>query len=184
MTMSAAFALRTTPEIKAAAKSLVALWPHVTLRHNEKGLGLGSINEALNTLAVMGMAEIVTVLDEKIDELKPQLDCVQDMARFLMDNPAAQRVEEFNFPPLSPENQVLATLSDINTNLDDDGDWGGDYPTDMSEALQNLVGELLGINNYLKDPVTRGPLNSTMARLQEGLSACVEAKGALQRCLR
>ena len=42
MTTTAAFALRTTPEIKAAAKSLVALWPHVTLRHNEKGLGLGS----------------------------------------------------------------------------------------------------------------------------------------------
>ena len=69
-----------------------------------------AINEVLNTLAVMGMAEIITVLDEKVDELKPQLDCVQNMVRFLMGNPAAQRVEEFNFPPSSPENQVLATL--------------------------------------------------------------------------
>jgi hypothetical protein len=175
--MAESFALRTTPDIKAAAKALAGL--RCSLYRRGKVLHLGSMNEVLNTLVVCGMPGIVDVLDEKINELKPQLDCVQNLARFLMDNPSAQRVEGGNFPPQSAESRVLAVLEDTKTNVDADGNWAGEFPTDMSEALRELT-ILLGFRNRR---TTRVAVNSAMAMLQEQLSSCVEAKGVVQRCL-
>ena len=180
MTKSSNFALRTFPEFKEAAQALIRLdflyEPHGDAGRNMSSLALDSINSAFNTLIAKGLPAVQVVVDKRLKVEQAGLAVMQDIMRFLLDNPAARHAHAVNFPAGSNARRVLEVSAAVEC------DDGGVTLSDDNEEFFDGLG--LGVDwDWGEDGITRDKAARVFARQQSAVERLTDAKGALQRAL-
>ena len=185
------FALRTSPELKAAAHVLshtkrVPLYKKSCEGSGEvlySALRLGSINESFNTLIKEGISPTLGIIETELSTLASARDSARGIMRFFMDNPVARHVLPANFPENSDERAILEAHRDdsLAAAADEDCDAPSLGRFDCNDAKFRLL-ERLGW-------VARGPeigqsdVLHALTELQVDVSALIDAKGALMRAI-
>ena len=189
-----AFALRTSPNFKEAAKALTKISSGVYKKHkNDKGedvysaLHIHSINETFNTLIKEGVSVVLDTLDRELARLAEAKKIGEGIAKFIMDNPAAPAAMPANFPEGSDERFLLTALED-EYDAWRSGDESGSYDSVVGgrflegSGMEMLFEKLFQVS--LSNPsVTRGDMVTVLSRIYEGISTRTEAKGALMRAI-
>ena len=185
MTTTTNFALRTFPEFKEAAKSLVGLnlyeWRPLPEDANTSGwyVDTGSINAAFNSLIAIGLPKMASIVDVELAKQQAALDTAQEIMRFVLDNPAARRAYAANFDEGSNGRRLLeGNDADRREAEENDGgvEVGAPGLTDADQALQFLMDET-------EDGISRQGAAWMLSKVQEKVSHLCDAKGAIQRAM-
>jgi hypothetical protein len=177
------FALRTFPEFKAAAKSLVGVsvseWEIRDARRFFRPVNTDSINSAFNTLIAKGLQAMSKILDNQLATGQAALAIAQEIMRFVLDNPAAQRVYAANFQEESSARRLIEA-SDAGNREAAENDGGvfaaGKGLSDAEDCLWFWLEEQ-------EDGLSGQTAAKMLAYMQERVWKLASAKGALQRAL-
>jgi hypothetical protein len=111
MVTISSFALRTFPEFKEAAKSLVGLYLEESRTRDTERFSwpvhTDSINSAFNSLIAKGLPAILAIVDNELTKEQEALAIAQEIMRFLLSNPAAQRAYALNFEEDSSARRLI-----------------------------------------------------------------------------
>ena len=150
--------------------------PHGDAGRNMSSLALDSINSAFNTLIAKGLPAVQVVVDKRLKVEQAGLAVMQDIMRFLLDNPAARHAHAVNFPAGSNARRVLEVSAAVEC------DDGGVTLSDDNEEFFDGLG--LGVDwDWGEDGITRDKAARVFARQQSAVERLTDAKGALQRAL-
>ena len=107
------FALRMPPEIKEAAKALVACRVRFIDKEAGRDVWLSSINEALCYLMEVGTRGLRDILKDHMIEVAKAHDDWTGIMRFFLDNPSAAFALPVNFPEGSIERKEIEYLMEL-----------------------------------------------------------------------
>lgn len=191
MDKTANFALRTFPEFKDAAKAITDVG-RLEEPHAEAGgkaryfrLPTDSINSVFNGLIAKGLPRYLEVIEATLAQVQAVHDALQDIVRFCMDHPAAQRALSTNFPEGSAARRLLDDIDAWHREeLDERGlVVPGTEATlsDIGELVLDVLGDLPGGPG--EEGVGRARAATLFATTQDAVWRLSAAKGAIQRAL-
>ena len=168
MATTARFALRTFPEFKDAAKSLVGL--HIYESHMRDGknyssaIRTDSINSALNSLIAKGIPSMLDILDSELSTQQSALEIAQEIMRFLLNNPAAQRAYAVNFAGGSGARRLLEALDAGRREAEENEGGINDAVAGLSDSEMLMFGTV--IQSTSEDGISQPTAAEALARIQ------------------
>jgi hypothetical protein len=193
MNKTANFALRTCPEFKDAAKAISDIGSVLFGTHPGpngetccSGIAIDSINSVFNALIAKGLPQLLGIIEAKLAQTQAVHDVLQDIVRFLIDNPPAQRALATNFPEGSAARRLL---DDVAAWHREEFDERGHVvpgteaaPSDIGELAMGVLGVLPG-EQEKEDGLGRAEAAALFAWTQRAVWKLSAAKGAIQRAL-
>ena len=143
------FAFRLPPELKAAAKALTKVNLYRPSRNGKPGYVDGvstySINDALVTLATIGLEKMAEIVQANLDKATKEQEAYAELMAFFLANPITEVANATDFPVGSPA-RVLIELTDEDAKAQEasEKEWGREvsYPRGChrNEAAERYTG--------------------------------------------
>jgi hypothetical protein len=179
MESTTSFALRTFPEFKEVAKALVGLsleeWWGRGAERFYRPVRTDSINAAFNSLIAKGLPALSEILDNELAKGQAALAIAQEIMRFLLNNPDAQRAYAVNFEEESSAKRLIEA-SDAGNREAEENDGAviaaGEGLSDGEDCLFFWLEEH-------EDGISRPSAAKMLAHTQERVWKLASAKGAL-----
>jgi len=184
MTKTTSFALRTFPEFRDAAKSLVRLPLYDQTesdgRKSRWPIYSNSINSAFNSLIAKGLSSVVRDVDTELLRHRAALEIVQEITLFLLNNPAAKYAHAENFSDSGSARRLLKVCAAAKQEGEEND---GAIYSNLSAGLSAAEELLYQLVDDLEYGMSRTAATELLARVQASVSMLSTAKDEIQRAL-
>ena len=144
---AASFAFRLPPELKAAAKALTKVHVYRPSRNGKPGYVDGvstySINDALVSLATIGLEKMAEYVQTNLDEANKEQEAYAELMTFFLADPLTDVAHAADFPVGSPA-RVLIEVTDAQRGEYELAGWhrrdAANYYTGTQAQIMNLTG--------------------------------------------